>query len=429
MVFKSNTSENYLLRKTIHILMGFFILALKFLNFYGAALCALSAFLFNLFILPFLFPSIFRKKKDPGILIYPLSVLALIILYPKSDFIVGASWALMAFGDGFATIFGKTLPLKKLFYNSEKSFGGFLGFLIFGVLSVYLFSLYFNFKISPFLIILITFITAFIETLNIPLIDNISVPLFSSFLFYILTPIKTFIFPPKEHLIFSILLVFLFSFSIYLLKIIKFSAFTSGFVFGTIIFYFSSFFGFLSIILFFIIGTALTFWGFEEKKNLGIEEKDGGRRGASNVIANLIFPLFLSIFFQSHPDQFLIKVLFLSAVSTALSDTAGTEFGKLFGKSTFNPLNFKKAKRGEEGAVSLEGLFGSLLFPLISNLILYFLKFIDLKITLICTFSGFFGSISESYIKRLGKWEHSFSNFANTVIGSAIGGILWALIK
>lgn len=418
---------NEIFRKIIHILMGFFILALKYLNFYGAALCAISAFLFNLFILPFLFPSIFRKKKDPGILIYPLSVLALIILYPKNDFIVGASWALMAFGDGFATISGKIFPIKGLFYNKEKSLGGFIGFLIFGVLSVYFFSIYFNFKINPFLIILVTFITAFIETLNMPIVDNISVPLFSSLLFYILTPIKSFVFPPFEQFIFSIVTVFLFSFSIYLLKIVKFSAFTSGFVFGTVIFYFSSFFGFLSIILFFIIGTALTFWGFEKKKNLGIEEKDMGRRGASNVIANLIFPLFLSLFFQSHPDQFLIKVLFLSAVSTALSDTAGTEFGKLYGKNAFNPLNFKRAKRGEEGAVSVEGFFGSLIFPLISNLILYFLKFIDLKITLICTLAGFFGSLSESYIKRLGKWEHSLSNFANTMLGSAIGGILWVL--
>lgn len=418
-----------ILRKTIHILMGFFILALKFLNFYQAALCAISAFLFNLLILPLLFPSIFRKKKDPGILIYPLSVLALIILYPKSDFIVGASWGLMAFGDGFATIFGKKLPIKKLFYNQEKSLGGFLSFLFFGFISVYLLSLYFNFKIGLFKLFIITLIMALIETLKIPLIDNITVPLFSSFLFYILIPVEIFIFPKFQHLLFSLLIVFLFSFSVYLLKVIKFSAFLSGFIFGTTIFYFSSFFGFLSISLFFLIGTLLTFWGFEKKKNMGIEEKDGGRRGASNVIANLIFPLFLCIFFPSHPDKLLLKVLFLSAVSTALSDTSGTEFGKLFGKNVFNPLNFKKTKRGEEGAISLEGLFASIFFPLISNSILYYIGFIDLKILVVSTFAGFLGALSESYLKKLGKWEHSLSNFANTVLGSSIGGILWILIK
>jgi len=417
------------LRKIIHILMGFFILLLKYLNFYQAAICAITAFLFNLLILPHLFPSIHRKKRDWGILIYPLSVLALILLYPENDFLVASGWALMAFGDGFATLIGKNFPIKKLFYNDEKSLGGFLSFFIFGFSSVYLLSLYFNFKINIFIIILITFITAFIETLKIPAVDNITVPLFSSFLFYILSPIKNFVFPEFNHFLISLILVFLLSFSIYLLKIVKFSGFISGFLFGTIIFYFSSFFGFLSILLFFLIGTSLTFIGFKKKEVLNIELKDKGRRGSSNVIANLIFPLFLSLFFESYSNLDLLKVLFLSAVSTALSDTAGTEFGKLFGKVAYNPLNFKKAKRGEEGAVSVAGLFASLFFPFLSNYFLYLFSLIDLKILLISSIASFFGSLSESYLKRAGKWEHSLSNFANTVIGSAIGGIFWNLIN
>ncbi len=417
------------LRKIIHILMGLFILLLKYLNLYQAALCALAAFLFNLLILPRLLPSIQREKKDWGILFYPLSVLVLIFLYPDNDFIVGASWALMAFGDGFATIFGKNLPLKKLFYNNEKSFGGFISFLIFGFFSVYLLSFYFNFKISPFIIIVVTLITGFLETLKIPVIDNITVPLFSSFLFYILIPVKNFSFPEFNHFLISLALVFFLAFSVYLLKIVKFSGFLSGFIFGTIIFYFSSFLGFLSIILFFIIGTSLTFLGFKKKKELKIEEKDGGKRGSSNVVANLVFPLFLSLFFKSHPDNNLIKILFLSAVSTALSDTAGTEFGKLFGKSVYNPINFKKEERGSEGAISFAGLFASIFFPFFSNFILFTLSLIDFKILIISSISSFIGSLSESYLKKAGKWEHSLSNFANTVIGSAIGGIFWNLIK
>lgn len=414
-------------RKIIHILMGFFILALKILNLWQASLCAFIAFIFNLFVLPKLFPSIFREKKDLGILFYPISVLILILLYPKNDFIVGAAWALMAFGDGSATIFGKIFPIKKLPYNENKSYGGFLSFLLFGSISVYLLTYYFNFKVSIFTIIFITFMTAFIESLKIPLQDNITVSLFSSFLFYILIPIKSFLFPEIKNLFLSFFIVLLFAISIYLLKIIKFSAFLAGLLFGTLIFYFSSLFGFLSISLFFIIGTILTFFGFEKKRQLNIEEKDFGKRGWENVLANLIFPLFLSTLFPSLQNSDLIKILFLSAVSTALSDTAGTEFGKVFGKIVYNPINFKKVQIGEGGGISIPGIFASFFFPALMNLILLFLSFINLKILIVCTISAFLGALSESYLKRLGNFQHSLSNFFNTIIGSAFGALIWNL--
>lgn len=418
---------NDYLRKIIHILMGLFILALKILNQWQAALCAILAFVFNLFILPRLLSSIFREKKDLGILFYPLSVLALIFLYPKNDFIVGAAWALMAFGDGTATIFGKIFPIEKLPYNENKSYGGFFSFFLFGSFSAFLLTHYFNFKISIFTIIFVTFITAFIESLKIPLVDNIAVPLFSSFLFYILIPIKSFVLPDIKNLFFSFFIVFIFAFSVYLLKIIKFSAFLAGLLFGTLIFYFSSLFGFLSIVLFFTIGTILTFLGFEKKRQLNIEEKDFGKRGWENVVANLIFPLFLSTLFPSLQNSDLIKVLFLSAVSTALSDTAGTEFGKVFGKIVYNPINFKKVKIGEGGGISIPGIFASLFFPALMNLILLFLSFINLKILIVCTISAFLGALSESYLKRLGNFQHSISNFFNTIIGSAFGTLIWNL--
>ncbi len=418
-----------IIRKFIHILMGFFILALKYLTTFQASLCAIAAFLFNLLILPHLFPSIFRNKKDWGILFYPLSVLVLILLFPKDDFAVAVGWGLMAFGDGTASIFGKIFPIHSLPYNREKSLGGFLSFFLFGSLSLYLLSLFFSFPISPYLIVFISLISAFIESLKVPLIDNITVPFFSSFLFYILSPIKSLKFYSKENLFYIFLIVFFLALSVYLLNIIKFSAFILGLIFGTIIFYYYSFVGFLSLILFFSLGTFLTFLGFKKKKSLGVEEKDFGKRGGSNVLANLSFPLFLSFLFPSHPQGEFLLVLFLSSISTALADTSGTEFGKLYGKVVYNPLNFKKVKVGEEGGVSIPGLFASIFFPFLSNFLLYFLNFIPLKILIICSFSGFLGALGESYFKKLGKWEHSLSNFYNTLLGASISCILYNMIK
>ncbi len=418
-----------IIRKFIHILMGLFILALKYLTTFQASLCAIAAFLFNLLILPHLFPSILRNKRDWGILFYPLSVLILILLFPKNDFAVAVGWGLMAFGDGTASILGKILPIHSLPYNREKSLGGFLSFFFFGCLSLYLLSLYFDFPLSLYHIVFIALISAFIESLKVPLIDNITVPLFSSFLFYILYPIKSIKFYTEENLFYIFLIVFFLALSVYLFNLIKFSAFIFGLIFGIIIFYYSSILGFLALILFFFFGTFLTFLGFKKKKSRGVEEKNSGKRGGSNVFANLSFPLFLSFLFPSHPQREFLLVLFLSSISTALADTSGTEFGKLYGKNVYNPLNFKKVKIGEEGGVSIEGLFASIFFAFLINLILFLLSFINLKILIICTISGFFGALFESFVKRIGKWEHSLSNFFNTVIGSAFSCLIFNVIK
>ena len=136
-------------RKIVHMSMLIFAFLLPYLNWMQAAGCALLALMFNVVILPRLgadlgkgsaaTPESTDSSLAPlsvaktgssvwtGIVIYPVSVLALILLYRHDLHIVAATWAIMALGDGAAGVAGSALRGPALPWNREKSWSGFLG--------------------------------------------------------------------------------------------------------------------------------------------------------------------------------------------------------------------------------------------------------------------------------------------------------------
>ncbi len=93
-------------------------------------MCALAAFLFNLFVLPRIggrrstAPRTRRAGYPLGILFYPLSVLLLILAFPTRPDIVAAAWGILAIGDGAATIVGRRVGGRRMPWNREKTVGG-----------------------------------------------------------------------------------------------------------------------------------------------------------------------------------------------------------------------------------------------------------------------------------------------------------------
>ena len=105
-----------------------FAFLLPYLTWTQAAGCALMALLFNVVILPRLGadlskgpPSESHADTWTGIMLYPISVLVLILLYRHHLHIVAATWAIMALGDGMASIAGGALRGPALPWNREKT--------------------------------------------------------------------------------------------------------------------------------------------------------------------------------------------------------------------------------------------------------------------------------------------------------------------
>ncbi len=90
---------------------------------------AITAIAFNLLVLPRIAGQLYRpgervRDARSGIVLYPISVLLLVLLFPNRLDIAGAAWAILAVGDGMATIAGRRMGWGAIPWNREKSFAG-----------------------------------------------------------------------------------------------------------------------------------------------------------------------------------------------------------------------------------------------------------------------------------------------------------------
>ena len=116
------------------------------------------------------------------------------------------------------------------------------------------------------------------------------------------------------------------------------------------------------IFIFFVLGSLVSYYKKSEKQKLGLEQENKGKRSYVHAISNAGVAGFLGFFAWIFPEKaFLCQVCMCASMCCALSDTFSSELGNIFGKRYFNILNFRADKRGNDGAISVEGtLFGVL---------------------------------------------------------------------
>jgi len=106
-------TTNELLRKALHIGFGLFALTLRWIPWWTAALVAAVAVLGNWLLLHRIVGTrVSRHERgyDAGIVLYPLVVMLLIPIFRNHIAYAGIAWAMLAFGDGFATLTNMKLP-------------------------------------------------------------------------------------------------------------------------------------------------------------------------------------------------------------------------------------------------------------------------------------------------------------------------------
>ena len=197
-------------RKIVHMSMLIFAFLLPFLTWVQAAGCAVLALLFNLFLLPRLQVDVSKQPGGPaqttrfagsdteflpypagtwtGIILYPISVLMLILLYRHHLHVAASAWAIMALGDGMASVVGEGLGGPAPALEPGEKVVGFRGFVSRGqpelmpsrAGSILVADGQSAHRLSP----QAALVGALVETVPIRLDDNVSVPLVSgAFLF------------------------------------------------------------------------------------------------------------------------------------------------------------------------------------------------------------------------------------------------------
>ena len=439
-------------RKAVHIGSSAFAFLLRWLNWWQGALCAIGALVFNVFILPRIGGSNLNRSDDQtrgyalGIILYPISVLLLILSFPHRLYIAAAGWGIMAWGDGFASLFGQRFGRKKLPWNEHRSYAGSIAFLVFGGAAAVFFTnwvwkdpqqpeLWYALAIP----LLAALLAAIVETIPMGLNDNLTVPISAGFFMLALYQIEPSLLSVKHDQLMSNLLwgaginLALAGVS-YAVHMVSISGFISGFLIGTIIYVFGGYPGFLILLAFFILGSGCTKFGYAYKKSLGVAQEKGGARGWKNATANCSMGALLIILAMLSPEHrsMIFYAGFLAAFATAAADTVSSEIGQVLGKHPILITTLRPVPVGTEGAVSLEGTFAGIVASAVIALLGVLFHMINWPAAGFVVIAAFIGTTAESYLgatlEQMKMIDNEIINFMNTLIGAAAAMLLVGLI-
>ena len=119
--------------------------------------------------------------------------------------------------------------------------------------------------------------------------------------------------------------------------------------------------GWLAVVAYLLLGSAVTRLGLRAKQERGLAEARGGRRGPENVWGSAATGTLLALLIPLWPAAApLLLVGFAASFSAKLADTCGSEIGKRWGRRTLLITNLQPVPPGTEGAVSLAGTLASL---------------------------------------------------------------------
>ena len=361
-------------RQWVHIGSGLFALLLRILTWWQAAALAAFALAFNALALPRLGGRRLYRPVDEargfplGILLYPLAVLLLVLLFPSRLDIVAAAWAILAFGDGFATLIGRATRSRHLPWNPDKTIGGTTAFIVCGALGGMCFAWWVRPAIAPPPPVAFTILAplaaavaaGFVETIPVRLDDNISVPATAAAVLWLASLVDGAAWQASRQAVIAavpwgVLVNAATAFVGYRAKTVSRSGALAGFCVGLLIYAGGGAGAWILLFVTFLAASITSRLGLERKMVLGIAEERGGRRGAGNAIANCGVAAAAAIAVATTPYGASALLAVVAALAAGGSDTVASEIGKAWGRSTFLITSFRRVTAGTPGAMSLEG--------------------------------------------------------------------------
>jgi uncharacterized protein (TIGR00297 family) len=417
-------------RKAIHAGFGLFALTLRFLDWRVAALLALLALAFNVFLMPRFGRGIYRdagRLRDTGIVAYPAMVLLLILVFRGPYLPVAAAvWAMMAFGDPAAAIAGKIVGGPALPWNPAKTWVGVLAnWAVAGTSSVLVFLFVSRRGAEPGAVSILMIgagIYAFLESVRSGLDDNIVAALPTGLAVYqmgMIWPPAVLSEPfPWTRVALALAVNVAVALLMGAVRIVRRSGAVAGGVAGFLTLAVGGWAAYGLLWTFFLAGTVATRLGYARKAASGVAQPEQGRRGAAHVAANCAVPAALLLLG-------LPSLAFVAAFGSALADTLGTEFGTLFGKRAYSPLTLRSLEPGTPGAVSVPGTAASLAGAVLLAAVAWSFGLLPAPLVWVAALGGFLGALAESVLNRIGpRWgcriDHEFANALNTFVGAMV---------
>ena len=434
-------------RKIVHISMLGFAFLLPFLTWPEAAGAATLALLFNLFLLPQLGADLRKRSavETPatgssaengmwmGIILYPISVLALILIYRHHMEVAAAAWALMALGDGAAGLAGESIKGTALPWNSHKTWAGFAAFLLAGTTGAWVVARWVNPALPAnkalWMCGAAALLGAAVESAPIRLDDNVTVPLIcGGFIFCVEIMQRSALDSNLPYLgrraLLAIAINAAFALAALGLKSASRSGAAMGFVLGTLVYLGWGWKSFVILFAFFVIGSAATRLGYAHKAAGGIAEHHGGARSWREALANVApGAFFAGLVITTHYERAFL-IAFVAAFAEAVGDTVSSEIGQWLSSRAYLITSFRLVPVGENGGVSPSGSAAGLAAAAVIALLALGLRLVSPGGAAIALGAAVAGNVTDSVLgatlERRGLITNGVVNFAASSFAGAL---------
>jgi len=459
-------------RQWVHIGSGSCALLLRFLTWRQAAAFAAAAFLFNLLVLPRIGGRSMYRPADHargfplGILLYPLSVLALIVVFPSRLDIAAAAWGILAFGDGAATLVGRYVRRMNaeigesaerrgpgsrrsarsafsaflssgLPWHGDKTTAGTIAFVACGAGAGVALAWWTRSSVLPEPAMTFTIVApivaalaaAFVETIPIRLDDNLSVPATAAFVLWFMGGMTSASISHSREAVTAALpwaigINGVMSYLGYRAKTVSRSGALGGALVGVIIYAAAGGGAWLLLFVTFLAASITSRLGLARKARLGIAEERGGRRGAGNAVANCGVAALAAIAAVTTPHVAMARLALVAGLVAGASDTVASEIGKAWGRSTWLVTNVGRVPPGTPGAMSLEGTAAGVAAAFALAGIAVALGLIAPASVVLVVAAATIGALAESVLGATlegpGILNNDMLNFINTAIAAAV---------
>jgi uncharacterized protein (TIGR00297 family) len=367
-------------RKLAHIAAGSGALLLRYISWWEALVVVGLALAFNLYGLPRIAGGALMREQElthrftSGVVLYPLSILLLILIFPARLDIVAACWGILAVGDGMATIAGRGLGGMRIPWNREKSVTGSIAFAACGGAAGAFLCWWCRTSVVPppyawFLLgapFLAAGIAALVETIPVRLDDNVLVSFSSAGVLWSASLVSEDLAAAAwsstlPMLPLALLVNVAASSAGAALRTVSISGAICGALIGTIIFLATGWPGWLLLMLTFGSAVVSSRVGLRRKTRLGIAEEREGRRAAGNAIANTGVATAAAMLAVLSYAREPALIAFVAALAAGGSDTVASEIGKAFGRRARILTTWRDVPPGTPGGLSLQGSAAGLL--------------------------------------------------------------------
>jgi uncharacterized protein (TIGR00297 family) len=422
-------------------------LLLPFVTWPQAALGAFLAFILIRYLLPQLDLDLRKDPAGPsftgsldgegspwtGLVLYSVSVIALILIFHHHLEVPAAAWALMTLGDGAAAVAGQAIKGPKLPWNPAKTAAGFGAFVVVGTPAALALTFWVNPALPAGKALLISALAALVgaavESAPIKLDDNLTVPLATGgFIFCAWLAARSALDSNLPYLhvrvILAVAINLVFALIALRLKSASRSGAALGFVLGTLVYLAWGWKSFLILFVFFLLGSAATRLGYAQKLARGVAEHGGGARSWREALANVGPGAFFAVFVITTHHQSAFLTAFVACFAEAAGDTVSSEIGQWLAADAYLITSFRRVRAGENGAVSRVGSTAGLLAAGIIVVLAWSLGLLSAGGAGIAFVAAAAGNLADSLLgatlEQRGLVTNGVVNFAATALAGAL---------